>query len=39
MAKKILIVDNMEQNRLLLKDLLEYFGYVVVAAGNGEEKE
>ncbi|HEY6837133.1 MAG TPA: response regulator [Geobacteraceae bacterium] len=37
MAKKILVVDDLEQNRLLLRDVLEYFGYEVVEAGNGEE--
>lgn len=37
MAKKILVVDDLEQNRRLLKDVLEHFGYQVVAAGNGEE--
>lgn len=37
MAKKILVVDDMEQNRMLLRDVLEYFGYEVVEAGNGEE--
>lgn len=37
MAKKILVVDDLEQNRMLLKDVLEYFGYDVVEAGNGEE--
>lgn len=37
MAKKILVVDDMAQNRMLLKDVLRYFGYEVVEAGNGEE--
>lgn len=37
MAKKILVVDDIEQNRMLLKDVLKYFGYEVVEAGNGEE--
>ena len=37
MAKKILVVDDLEQNRMLLKDVLRYFGYEVVEAGNGEE--
>lgn len=37
MAKKILVVDDLEQNRMLLKDALRYFGYEVVEAGNGEE--
>ncbi|MFA6498345.1 MAG: response regulator [Desulfurivibrionaceae bacterium] len=37
MAKKILVVDDLEQNRMLLKDVLRYFGYAVVEASNGEE--
>lgn len=37
MAKKILVVDDLEQNRMLLKDVLEHFGYEVVEADNGEE--
>lgn len=37
MAKKILVVDDLEQNRMLLKDALRYFGYEVVEASNGEE--
>lgn len=37
MAKKILVVDDLEQNRMLLKDVLEYYGYEVVEAVNGEE--
>lgn len=37
MAKKILVVDDVAQNRMLLKDVLGYFGYEVVEAGDGEE--
>jgi CheY-like chemotaxis protein len=37
MAKKILVVDDVAQNRMLLKDVLRYFGYEVVEAGDGEE--
>lgn len=37
MAKKILVVDDLAQNRMLLRDVLNYFGYEVVEAGNGEE--
>jgi CheY-like chemotaxis protein len=37
MAKRILVVDDAEQNRMLLRDVLEYFGYEVAVAGNGEE--
>ncbi|MFA7348319.1 MAG: response regulator [Desulfurivibrionaceae bacterium] len=37
MAKKILVVDDVAQNRMLLRDVLGYFGYEVVEAGDGEE--
>ena len=37
MAKKILVVDDLEQNRMLLNDVLRYFGYEVVEAANGKE--
>lgn len=37
MAKKILVVDDLEQNRMLLKDVLEHYGYEVVEAANGKE--
>ena len=37
MAKKILLVEDNEQNRTLLKDLLEYFGYEVFEAEDGAE--
>jgi len=37
MRKKILIVEDNENNRLLLRDLMEYHQYEVVEAENGEE--
>jgi two-component system, cell cycle response regulator DivK len=37
MSGKILVVDDNEQNRLLLKDVLEFYGYEVLLAANGEE--
>ena len=37
MAKKILVVEDNEQNRTLLKDVLEYHGYQIVEAANGAE--
>jgi len=37
MAKKILIVEDNERNLILMRDLLEYFGYVVITAPNGKE--
>lgn len=37
MAKTILIVEDNEQNRILLRDILECQGYTVVEAVNGLE--
>jgi two-component system, cell cycle response regulator DivK len=37
MAKKILIVDDNEQNRLLMSDILEYRGYEISQAEDGEK--
>lgn len=37
MAGKILIVEDNELNRILLKDVLEYYGYEVTEAVNGAE--
>ena len=37
MAKKILIVDDNEQNRLLISDILQYRGYEILEAGDGEK--
>jgi two-component system cell cycle response regulator DivK len=34
---KILIVEDNEKNRTLIKDVLEYHGYEVIEAGNGLE--
>jgi CheY-like chemotaxis protein len=37
MTKKILIVEDNENNRRLLKDVLKYYGYDVIEAVNGED--
>jgi two-component system, cell cycle response regulator DivK len=37
MAKKILIVEDHEINRILLRDILQYHGYEIIEAVNGEE--
>ncbi len=37
MARKILVVDDSEQNRMLLNDVLTYHGFTVLLAANGEE--
>jgi CheY-like chemotaxis protein len=37
MAKKILIVEDNEINRILLRDILQYHGYEIIEATNGEE--
>lgn len=37
MAKKILVVEDNEKNLILMRDILEYQGYVVVLAQDGEE--
>lgn len=37
MSWKILIVEDNEKNRILLRDLLKHFGYEVVEAVNGAE--
>jgi CheY-like chemotaxis protein len=37
MSKKILIVDDSEQNRMLLTDLLTFHGFTVLSAEDGEE--
>ena len=37
MAKKILIVEDNEVNRVLMKDLLAYHGYEIIEAANGAE--
>jgi two-component system cell cycle response regulator DivK len=37
MSKRILVIDDMEDNRLILRDLLTTGGYEVLEAGTGEE--
>lgn len=37
MAKKILIAEDNELNRILLRDILQYHGYEITEAANGEE--
>jgi two-component system, cell cycle response regulator DivK len=37
MPKKILIVEDHEINRILLRDILQYHGYEIIEATNGEE--
>lgn len=37
MARKILVVEDNEMNRTLLRDVLEYYGYEVTEAVNGTE--
>jgi CheY-like chemotaxis protein len=37
MAKKILVVEDNERNLIFMRDLLEYFGYVVITAPIGKE--
>ncbi len=37
MPGKILIVEDNEKNRTLVKDVLQYFGYEVIEAGDGKE--
>ncbi|MDD5730698.1 MAG: response regulator [Candidatus Omnitrophica bacterium] len=36
MPKKILIVEDNEKNRLLMSDILKYYGYEIMEAENGE---
>ncbi|MEN3009067.1 response regulator [Pseudothermotoga sp.] len=35
--KKILVVEDNEKNRVLMRDLLTYNGYLVLEASNGKE--
>jgi two-component system cell cycle response regulator DivK len=35
--KKILIVEDNEKNRILVRDILQHFGYETIEAINGEE--
>ncbi|MBI5418676.1 MAG: response regulator [Deltaproteobacteria bacterium] len=37
MPRKILVVEDVENNRILIRDLLAYYGYTVVEAKNGSE--
>ena len=37
MVKKILVVEDNEQNLILMRDILEYHGHAVLTAKNGEE--
>lgn len=37
MTKKILVVEDNEQNLILMRDILEYHGHTVITAQNGEE--
>ncbi|MBZ0157281.1 MAG: response regulator [Alphaproteobacteria bacterium] len=37
MTKRILVVEDNQKNRVLLRDLLMYHGYEVIEAENGEE--
>lgn len=37
MTKKILVVEDNEQNLILMRDILEYHGHAVLTAQNGEE--
>ncbi|MBI5641369.1 MAG: response regulator [Nitrospirae bacterium] len=37
MSKKILVVEDNEKNKVLVRDILTYYGYEVLEAGNGEE--
>ncbi|MDO8281200.1 MAG: response regulator [Thermodesulfovibrionia bacterium] len=37
MSKKILIVEDNEQNRRLMRDILKYYGYEIIEAENGDE--
>ena len=37
MAKKILIIEDNENNRRLVRDVLVYYGYETIEAENGKE--
>lgn len=37
MGKKILVIEDNDLNRTLLRDVLEYYGYEVTEAANGAE--
>ncbi len=37
MSQKILVVEDNDKNRLLIRDILRYYGYEVLEATDGEE--
>lgn len=37
MSKKILVVEDNKKNRILIRDVLRYYGYEVIEAENGAE--
>ncbi|MCL4476616.1 MAG: response regulator [Nitrospirae bacterium] len=37
MSKRILVVEDNERNRILLRDVLRYYGYEAIEADNGAE--
>ncbi len=37
MQKKILVVEDNEKNRVLVRDILKYYGYEVIEAEDGKE--
>ncbi len=37
MNKKILLVEDNDNNRKLIKEVLDYYGYEIIEAANGEE--
>ena len=37
MSKRILVVEDQEDNRAILRDLLQSVGYELIEAVNGEE--
>ena len=36
MSKKILVVEDNDKNRMLIKDIMQYHGYEVIEAENGK---
>ncbi|HLA48828.1 MAG: two-component system response regulator [Nitrospinae bacterium RIFCSPLOWO2_02_FULL_39_110] len=37
MSQKILVIEDNDKNRLLIRDILRYYGYEVLEATDGEE--
>jgi two-component system cell cycle response regulator DivK len=37
MSRKILVVEDNEKNRVLIRDILKFHGYEIIEAENGEE--